>query len=151
VAPWYTNELKRLIKTPKLYFFDSGLLATMRNLTPERILRDRTPIGAILETFVFSELSKLSDWSDEQYIFSHFRDRRQNEVDLVLEDLSGRVVGIEVKASATVSSRDFIGLRRLASGCDRFVAGIILYDHDRVVSFGENMFAVPISALWSSN
>lgn len=150
IGPWYSNELKRLIKSPKLYFFDSGLLATMRNLTPERILRDRTPFGSILETFVFSELSKLADWSDEPYFLSHFRDRRQNEVDFVLEDLSGRVVGIEVKAAATVSSSDFSGLRCLASACDQFVTGIILYDHDRVVSFGESMFAIPISALWSS-
>lgn len=151
LSPWYTNKLKRLIKSQKLYFFDSGLLAVMRNLTAEQILRERTPFGPILETFVFSELSKLSDWSDEHYIFSHFRDRRQNEVDFVLEDLSGRTVGIEVKAAATVSSSDFSGLRQLAIACDQFVTGIVLYDHDRVVSFGENMFAIPISALWSSN
>ena len=151
VPPWFTNNLKRLIKSPKLYFFDSGLLAAMRNVTPDRISRNRTLFGSIVETFVFAELSKLTDWTDEHYMVSHFRDRRQYEVDFVLEDLSGRVVGIEVKAGATVSSSDFAGLRRLAGACGQFVMGIVLYDHDRVVSFGENMFAIPIAALWNSN
>lgn len=148
VPRWYTNNLKRLTKSPKLHFFDSGLLASMRNLSPDRIQRDKKTFGAVLETFVFTELAKHIDWSDDYYTISHFRDRRGNEVDFVLENLAGEVVGIEVKAAATVSSDDFSALRYLASVCDHFVMGIVLYDHDRVVSFGDNMYAIPISALW---
>jgi hypothetical protein len=59
------------------------------------------------------------------------------------------VVGIEVKAAATVSGADFSGLRKLAEACGkRFIIGLVLYDHDTIVPFGERLFAAPISTLW---
>ncbi len=83
-------------------------------------------------------------------MFSHFRDKERNEIDIVMEDRRGQIVGIEVKGSATVFKRDFSGLRRLATaGGDRFVLGLVLYDHDQTVQFGDRMFAVPVSTLWS--
>jgi uncharacterized protein len=149
LRPWYTNELKRLVKTPKLHFLDAGLLAALRNLAPSRLESDRTDFGALLETFVFSELQKLAAWRSERLEFFHFRDRYDNEVDIVIEDPRGSIVGIEVKASATVTARDFSGLRKLADACGRrFAAGVVLYDHDVVVPFGERLFAVPVAALW---
>jgi len=67
-----------------------------------------------------------------------------------LENRRGEVVGIEVKSSATVSAGDFSGMRKLADACgEKFVQGMVLYDHDKVVPFGENMFAAPLSCLWS--
>ena len=81
--------------------------------------------------------------------FPHFRDKDRNEVDIVIENRRGSVVGVEVKASATVTGSDFGGLRRLAEACgDRFALGLVLYDHDKAVPFGERLFAVPISTLW---
>lgn len=150
LQPWYTNALKRFAKSPKLHFLDAGLLAALRDLSPDRLRRDRAPFGPLLESFVFGELRKLASWADDRHAFFHFRDRERNEVDIVVEDGRGRIVGIEVKASATVSARDFSGLRRLATACgDRFVLGLVLYDHDRAVPFGDRMAAVPVSTLWS--
>jgi hypothetical protein len=61
------------------------------------------------------------------------------------------LVGIEVKASATVTSGDFRGLRKLAAlAGDRFVAGVVLYDGESSVSFGERQFAVPVRSLWET-
>lgn len=149
LQPWYTNDLKRLVKTPKLHFLDSGLLAALRNLSPPRLETDRMAFGALLETFVLAELLKLASWNSEQIEFFHFRDRYGNEVDLVMEDSRGQVVGIEVKAAATVTTADFSGLRKLAEACGkRFVMGLVLYDHDTLVPFGERLFAAPISTLW---
>ena len=151
LEPWYTNELKRLVKTPKLHFLDSGLLAAMRNLSPVRLQSDRTAFGSLLETFVLGELLKLASWSAERYDFFHFRDRYDNEVDIVIENQDGQVVGIEVKASATVRGDDFAGLRKLAEASGkRFAMGLVLYDHDTVVPFGQRMFAAPISMLWGT-
>ena len=151
LPPWYANVLKRVTKSPKLHFLDSGLLAALRAITPDRLRRDRTPFGAILETFAFGELLKLASWSDDRYTFSHFRDKERNEVDIVIEDGRGRIVGVEVKASATVSKKDFSGLRRLATACgDRFALGLVLYDHEQTVPFGERLYAVPISTLWAT-
>ena len=150
LPPWYTNTLKRLTKSPKLHFLDAGLLAALRGLAPDRLRRDRTPFGPLLETFVLGELLKLASWADDRYAVSHFRDKQQNEVDIVVENGRGEIVGVEVKASATVSARDFSGLRRLAAGAgERFAMGLVLYDHESSVPFGPQMAAVPISALWS--
>ncbi len=149
LQPWYTNELKRLVKTPKLHFLDSGLLAALRNHSPARLQMDRMAYGSLLETFVLGELLKLASWSDEPLELFHFRDRYDNEVDIVVEDSRGQVIGIEVKAAATVTRGDFSGLRKLAEACGkRFTLGLVLYDHDTVVPFGERLYATPISALW---
>ncbi|WP_281024480.1 MULTISPECIES: DUF4143 domain-containing protein [unclassified Rhizobium] len=81
--------------------------------------------------------------------FSHFRDKQQNEVDIVIENRRGRIVGIEIKAAATASCADFSGLRILAEASgEKFVSGFVLYDHQKVVPFGERLYAVPISASW---
>ena len=150
LPPWYTNALKRLTKSPKLHFLDSGLLAALQGLTPERIRRDRRHFGPLLETFVFGEILKLAGRSGNRHTFSHFRDKQRNEVDIVIENERGRIVGIEVKAAATVTAGDFSGLRRLAAGAgEKFVSGHVLHDGDRAVPFGERMAAVPVSALWS--
>ncbi len=150
LPPWYTNDLKRLIKTPKLHFLDSGLLAALRDLSLARLRSERELFGSLLETFVLAELLKLASWSDDRLAFAHFRDKQQNEVDIVVENRQGRVLGIEVKASATVTNSDFAGLRRLAEGSgDRFAMGLVLHDHDKTIPFGEHMYAAPISSLWA--
>ena len=149
LQPWYTNKLKRLTKTPKLHFLDSGLLAALRDISPEKLRQNRTAFGSLLETFALAELLKLASWTADRFTFSHFRDKQRNEVDIVIEDRRGRVVGVEVKASATVTSADFSGMRRLAEACgDRFAIGIVLYDHDQTVPFGDRLVASPLSSLW---
>ncbi len=149
LQPWYTNTIKRVTKSHKLHFLDSGLLAAQKGISPESLSRDRTPFGSLLETFVLAELMKIANWSEDRYVFSHFRDKDRNEVDIVIEDHGGRVVGIEVKASATVTAADFKGLLRLAAGAgDRFALGIVLYDHHQTIHFDERMVAVPVSTLW---
>jgi predicted AAA+ superfamily ATPase len=123
----------------------------MRNLSPARLQANRTPFGSLLETFVLSELLRLASWGGERLEFFHFRDRYDNEVDIVIEDQDGQVVGIEVKAAATVRGDDFSGLRKLAEASGkRFALGLLLYDHDTVTPFGERMFAAPISTLWGT-
>jgi len=149
VQPWYSNTLKRLTKTPKLHFLDAGLLAALRDVSPARMRQDRSPFGAILETFVLGELLKLASWAGDRFDFSYFRDKEQNEVDFVIENRRGQVVGVEVKTAATVTRSDFHGMRRLKEACgDRFALGMVLYDHDQTVPFGDRMFAVPLSVLW---
>ena len=150
LPPWSNNELKRLIKTPKIHFLDSGLLAALLDLSPQRLAGDRSAFGALLETFVLSEVLKISSWTGQRYSLSHYRDKEQNEVDIVIEDQDRKTVGLEVKASATVTAADFSGLRKLAeSAGKRFILGLVLYDGDSVVPFGPNLFASPISALWN--
>lgn len=149
VPPWSSNAVSRLTKTPKLHFLDTGLLAALRDTTFSQLQQDRTAYGALLENFVVSEVLKLNTWGDKKLRFSHFRTKEQDEVDLVIEDRQGRVIGIEVNASATVRPNDLRGLRQLqAATGDKFVHGLVLHDHDRIIPFGERLHAAPVSLLW---
>jgi predicted AAA+ superfamily ATPase len=139
VQPWFRNELSRLVKTPKLHFIDSGLLTAMRGYSPSRLRADRTLFGALLESFVFSELLKLSAWAEERVMLFHYRDRDKLEVDFVLEN-----------SAASVTRRDFLGLERVAGAAgSAFMQGIVLYDGVQTLSFADNLRAVPLSALWA--
>lgn len=149
LEPWFQNRLKRLVKTPKLHFLDAGLLAAVLGATAERIVKDRSIFGPVLETFVLSEIMKQIAWLDGTYAVHHYRDKDQDEVDIVIENDRGALVGLEVKAAATVNAGDFKGLRKLAHASrNRFMLGAVLYDGESTVSFGERMFAAPISCLW---
>jgi uncharacterized protein len=150
IRAWHRNDLKRLVKTPKLHFLDSGLLAALRRVNEKDVKDDRSKLGALLEGFAFSELSKLAGQSDDPVAIGHLRDRDQLEVDFVLER-GRRVVGIEVKASATVKPEDFRGLRRLAEATGRaFACGIVLHDGERIQRIEDRLFAMPIERLWSA-
>lgn len=150
LQPWSRNELSRIVKTPKLHLLDSGLLTTLRGYNAARIRADQQLLGPILEGFIFSELLKLSVVSEERVSLFHFRDRDQNEVDFVLENAQGQIVGIEVKAAASVTRRDFSGLDRLASlAGQRFVQGIVLHDGERPLPFADNLRAVPFASVWA--
>jgi len=110
---------------------------------------DRDVFGALLESFVFSEVLKLMTASELRLTPYHFRDQQMHEVDIVLERDDGMIVGIEVKAAATVKSSDFAGLRTLAEACkERFAYGVVLYDSTDLVPFGDKLAAAPLSSLW---
>lgn len=151
LEPWSANQLKRLVKTPKLHFTDSGLLASLLGVTPANAAARRKTFGAILESFVVAEIAKLATATDGEFLFHHYRDKDQNEVDLVIENEAGDIVGIEVKAAATVTAGDFAGLRKLAAACQpRFRCGLVLHDDDKVHAFGEGMYAAPLASLWAA-
>ena len=150
VYAWHRNDLKRLVKRPKLQFLDSGLLAALRRIDPAAIAGDRQKLGPLLECFVYSEIARAAALSDYPILFSHYRDKDRVEVDLVLERLPGAIVGIEVKAGATAHPGDFKGLARLREATGRrFACGIVLHDGDRIQQVGPKLFAMPVGALWN--
>lgn len=146
---WSTNATQRLVSTPKAHFLDAGLLASLLNLPTRDLRLDRSPLGPVLESFVFAEILKMPLLKERDIRLSHYRDKDQVEVDFVLEDDQGSIAGIEVKASATVTASDFRGLKRLAERAgERFAGGLILHDGERALSFGDKLLAAPLSALW---
>ena len=145
---WSGNLGKRLVKAPKLLLCDTGLAAHLAGVDAERLSREFGLVGPLLENFVAMELRKQSAWSRMQPRLFHFRTQTGQEVDLVLEDRAGRIVGIEVKAGATVGAQDFKGLRMLAEAVGkRFRRGVVLYTGTTVIPFGANLHALPVSAL----
>ncbi|TAN06153.1 MAG: ATP-binding protein [Rhodanobacteraceae bacterium] len=152
LEPWSANHLTRLVRTPKLHFLDSGLLASLLGATETRIAAQRKPFGAILESFVFAEITKLVGWENDGYQLTHYRDKDQNEVDVVIENAAGDVIGIKVKAAATVREADFRGLHKLAAANGaHFRCGVVLHDTDTVLPFGDRLHAAPIACLWAAH
>jgi len=116
-----------------------------------RLQASRELLGALLETFVAGEIRRQAGWSDLDVRRSHYRSHDGREVDVILEDRAGRMVGIEIKAARSIGGEDIRGLRALAERSGgRFVRGVLLYAGDTTVPFAANLHAMPVSALWSS-
>lgn len=146
---WHKNDANRLIKTPKIHIVDSGLAATFCNLQASDWGSFSTDFGALLETFVVQQLITQSTWLDDELRFSHYRDKDQVEVDLVIE--SGKKVwGVEVKKAASIQPKDGAGLNRLATQAgEQFQGGILLYGGNNILPLTtKNCYAVPINTLW---
>jgi predicted AAA+ superfamily ATPase len=149
LQPWLPKRLSRIVKTPKLQFVDSALLAQLRGATSSSLQRDRKAFGPLLESYVVSELMKLASWSEGDLQLLSYRDRDQLEVDVVIENAAGQVLGLEVKAKASVQARDLAGLRKLSAlAADQFLAGLVLYDGTETLPLGPSLWAVPIASLW---
>lgn len=149
IPGWSRNLGTRATAAAKLIFVDSGIAANELATDARALLRPGAPFGPLLESFVLSELSRQLTWSEQLADLSHYRDQSRYEVDAVLENRAGHVVGIEVKAANTVGLDDFRGLRRLADRLgDDFIAGIVLYTGTSTLPFGDRLRAMPVSALW---
>jgi len=149
LPPWFSNRAKRLIKTPKLHFGDTGLACTLLRCGAAELYDQRALLGQLLETFVFGEIAKQAAAHPERIALYHLRDKDGYEVDIVVQR-GAQHVGIEVKAASSVHEADFRGIKRLRELLGpRFHGGIVLYDGDHVLPFGERLLAVPLSALWS--
>ena len=150
LPPWSANVTSRLVKTAKIYVTDSGLLAHLLGVETARLAGEQMLFGQVLESFVVSEIDRQGAWNDASVRLFHFRTHAGREVDIVLEDGRGRVVGVEVKATASPSAGDFAGLRALAVAAgQRFHRGVVLCLSKSPVPFGPHLQTLPVSALWS--
>lgn len=149
---WHNNQSKRLIKAPKLHLVDSGLAASLNNLKAEQWHDFSTDFGPLLESFVIQQLRAQAEWLDEPLRLSHYRDKDQVEVDLVIEQ--GRnVYGIEIKKAASIQEKDGEGLKRLAHQAgNNFKGGVLIYCGNNAIPLKtEHCIAAPIDWLWRNN
>ena len=151
IPAWTPNIEGQFVKSPKIVLNDTGLLCHLRGESVDSLMGNRTTSGAFLENFIVMEIIKLLSWSDLFLKAYHFSIHRGAEVDLVLEDRKKQLYGIEIKSTASVDQNDFKGLERLADVAGKkFQRGIVLYGGEHMVGgFGENLQAVPLSAVWS--
>ncbi|WP_018349271.1 ATP-binding protein [Longispora albida] len=146
IPGWSANATTRAVSTPKIIFRDSGLASY---LTSGAV--GDAPVGGLIENFALGEIARQLTWARTSARLYHYRDRDQYEVDGIIEDNGGSVVGIEVKAAETVRGNDFAGLRMLQRRLgSRFHAGFVLYCGEESLSFGPGLTCLPISALWTS-
>lgn len=146
IPAWTSGAAGRVLRAPKLMFVDSGLANSLQ--APAGGGQD----GGLMENFVTSELARQLTWAETPASLFHYRDGEGREVDVVLEDSSGRIVGIEVKSAQTVRPEDLRGLRYLREKLgSRMHAGYVLYCGDESLSFGDGIGCLPVSALWTSH
>jgi predicted AAA+ superfamily ATPase len=150
IPAWSTNLSAKVVRRPKLHLVDSGLAAHLLGVTAASSHVPSAPIGPVIETFAAMQLVRQLPWSEQRPTLWHFRDRSGKEVDLILEHPDGRIVGVEVKASSTITAGDFRGLNFLKERLgERFAYGVVLHTANEALTFGDRLAALPLSALWS--
>ena len=153
IPGWSTHLSARAVSRPKLALLDTGLAASLVNVSAAGVGPGGDPqhAGRLLEGFVAGELRKQLGWSEESATMYHYRDRNGPSVDLVLETPDGRVAAIQVRAGSTVTSTDtrWLSVLREELG-DRFVAGVVLHTGQMAVSVSDRVWAAPIEILWTT-
>jgi predicted AAA+ superfamily ATPase len=151
---WGTTLGSRIAKHPKIHVVDSGVMAWLLNLNPQKIALAApaalSEYGHLLETFAVGEILKQVSWSDAPVISGHFRTEAGDEVDLVLERDDGQVIAFEIKAGSRVSGEDFRGLHKLKERLgDRLEEAIILYTGVHAYTHHGWITVLPLSRLWT--
>lgn len=147
---WERNAGKRMVKAPKVFLPDCGLLSYFLADSPQSLAARPGLPGGSVETFVLAELLKHVAFSQHGLSLWHYRTQSHIEVDFILENRLGHITGIEVKASATVDAKDFKGLRHLQeTEGGQFQRGIVLYAGREVLAFGDGLWALPLSVWWA--
>lgn len=150
LVPAWSGSLKsRLVKAPKIYISDTGLLSYLQGLSFKKLKNELTLTGSLTENFVVCELKKQLGWSETRAEMFHLRTSNEREIDVILENSAGEITAIEIKASMSVNTHNFDALRMLADSLpDKFKRGVVIYTGEKFLSFGEKLFLVPITALW---
>jgi len=135
VPSYHVNSSLKVIKSPKVHFIDTGLVSYLLHVDSENLfLYKDGSYGSLIENFVYSELLKEATYSKSSVSIYHFRNLRKHEVDLVLEHRNGSIIGIEVKAKATIKKSDLKGMIELAKESkERFLHGLVFYGGDEIV------------------
>lgn len=151
VRPWLKTDYERVSKQDKLFMTDTGLMSAILRWRFEKVQLDGERNGKLIETLVFTQLAAQIDAQDEDYQLYHYRDREKREIDFIVENEDGDVLGIEVKAGSVVNKSSFkhlIWFRDNAIKDNDFI-GVVLYTGEHTLSFGDGLWAVPINTLWS--
>ncbi len=152
IPSYHVNTALRVVKSAKVYFIDTGLASYLLNMNTENLFIHKDgKYGGLIENFVYCELLKEATYAQNSIEFHHFRDLRKKEVDLVLENRDGNIIGIEVKGKSTIKSKDLKGMVKLAETTkDKFSTGIVFYGGDEIQPIsvdGHLFYCLPLGLL----
>lgn len=131
LPPYHENLGKRITKSPKLYFYDVGLAATLMGADKEIITKKRDIYGALFENMVIVDIIKNFNAHTMRPTLTFFRDSNQNEIDLIIE-VGGKTIPIEIKANETMSSKFFATLHWFQEQTNNDHEPIVVYGGDQV-------------------
>ena len=150
VRPWSKTDYERVNKRDKLFMTDTGLMGAILRWQFDKVQLDGEKNGKLIETFIFTELAAIIDSQEEEYQLYHYRDREKHEVDFIIENEDGDILGIEVKAGSVVNSDSFKHLNWFKENMakkQKFI-GIVFYTGETIIPFGKGLWAVPIDVMW---
>lgn len=137
LQPYYKNLTSSLVKTPKLYWFDNGLLRQTSGLGFD------LDNGQLFENYIASELMKFIRTSKNDAKLYYYRTRSGMEIDFIIENKHG-IMGIEVKNRKKITRSDFTAIRKIRSAVkNKWVGGIVVYKGNKIEQIEEKMWAVP--------
>jgi len=151
IPAWTKTDYGRINRQSKLIINDSGLMSSLLRWQLDDIRFDDDKTGKLIETHVGNELQKHIDTARDQYELFHYRDREKREIDFIVRRNNGDLLGIEVKSSTSVGNEDFKHLRWFQENLTlngKNFTGIIIYTGEHLASFNNNLWAVPITALY---
>jgi uncharacterized protein len=141
LQPWHNNLNKRIVKSPKLYFYDTGLLCYLLGITNQTNLVKHTRYGAIFENWTITEIKKNRTNEGINGGMYFFRDSAGNEVDVLIEKNSD-LIGIEIKSTKRLDSKDFQGLKYWKK-YQRDAKAILLYGGNKSDILNDEIGIVP--------
>ncbi|MDR0284887.1 MAG: DUF4143 domain-containing protein [Propionibacteriaceae bacterium] len=152
VPPWSSRRVQRLVKASKRLLVDAGLMAAIIGEDALGLLFDADLKGRIMETFVAAQLRAELPFAQSRARLTHLRDSNgRREVDFLLEYARGRVVGVEVKASGSVTAHDARHLVWLRDQLgESFAGGVVFHTGAFTRELGDRLVAAPISTCWAS-
>jgi predicted AAA+ superfamily ATPase len=149
LKPYSSNLGKRLVKTPKVYFLDTGLCAYLTGWYTAEQLQLGAMSGPVFETFVISEIIKshYNAGNDTDLIFSYYRDKEQREIDLIVEE-NNTLYPIEIKKGDNPNNDDIRHFSVLKNGNTKKIGpGALIYPGDTEIFLKEDVKAIPVSMI----
>jgi len=147
LEPWFSNRTKSIVKSPKLYVADTGLLCTLLNIRSEDALRQSPAAGAVWETFVFAQLRHRERLAGRAGSLFFWRDRTR-EVDFVVE-IAGRLELLEAKWTELPTASDAVNLAfvRHTVGTTAVLSGTLVCRTPSSYPLGNGFHAMPVAEL----
>ena len=150
---WTSGEQRRDIKNPKYHFVDSGIACAIRGFNEQSFKLGFPPanLGSVFESYVVNELLRTLPFLKWNVRVFHWRDSNFREIDMIIEK-DNSLVGIEIKASTTIHKdaiNNMLWFTQIGPGRNHHFTGLIIYLGNQIIPFGDRIFAIPVSALWS--
>jgi predicted AAA+ superfamily ATPase len=152
VPSWFKSDYKYTQKQSKMFVCDTGLMCSMLKFsTPEDLTLDERLSGKIIETFIYNQLIAQIELDEEQETsLYHYREwGGKHEIDFVIEN-NNEIIGIEVKAGSNITKDDLRHLKWFKENIvkDKNFVGILLYTGEHAMSWGDDIYTIPINNLW---
>lgn len=142
LKPYFVNIGKQFVKSPKVFFNDTGVLCSLLRINSKEQLLSSPYSGQIFETYIFCELQKHLSYLQKSTQMFHYRTNDKKEIDFIIE-VDNELLAVEVKQSSSVTKDDFKHIIDLQNRYDKKCFGVVFYNGNMVVEFSDDLVGIP--------